>query len=360
MRILQLINTLEEGGAEQLASTLALRLQAQGHSVHLVCMRDLGVMPVSKKRFDEAGVHLRALNKRDGFDIRALRQLAAHVKDHQMDLIHTHNPLVNHYGAAAASLAGGAVVVNTLHGISTLAMPPWAGWLYKASFGGTARVVSVCRAVEKALADRFHIAPRRSAVIYNGIELERLSSVPRLRRGNSLTFGTMARLVPVKDHESLLRAFAEVRSAYHGSRLRILGSGQTEESLRRLAVDLGLDQSVEFLGWSNCVAEFLRSIEIFVLSSRSEGLPLTVLESMAAGRPIVSTAVGGVPEVLGNAQCGWLCPPERPEALAAAMIQAVKCDNLDEVGERGRKACLELYSLERMVREYDRLFHSLL
>jgi glycosyltransferase involved in cell wall biosynthesis len=360
MRILQLINTLEYGGAEQILSTLAIELSRRGHDVHVACLRDPGVMPVPKSSLDAAGVKLVAFYKGDGFDFATLRRLSAYVRANGIEVVHSHNPLAAHYGAAAARWGHASAAVNTLHGTATLSMPAWAKALYYASGLANDRVVSVCRHVEDTLRGQFPLPARKCSVIYNGIPVDSLLKLGPRPAGGATVFGTMARLIPVKDHRALLMAFAAIHGRYPNTRLRILGDGELRPALERQAVELGLEGSVAFLGWSPDVANFLAQTDIFVLSSLSEGLPLTVLEAMAAGRPLVATAVGGVPEVVEDARCGWLCPPGDAAALADAMERALGAPDRSQRGANGRARVIEQHSLAAMTDRYESLFAELL
>lgn len=360
MRILELINTLETGGAERIVATLAVELAALGQTVHVIALRDTGIMPVSEERFREAGVALTALNKADGFSLRALGALVSYVRRNRIEVVHTHNHLVHHYGVLAARLGGARAVVNTVHGVSTLRMQPWAKSLYRLSCLLTDRVVSVCSAVDRATRSTLRLTGRRATVVYNGIAVDDLLAVePRCPDGR-FVFGTMGRLAPIKDHRNLIEAFAQVRRVHPHCRLEILGRGEMREDLERFAGSLGVSDAVGLRGFSLDLAGFLSRLDCFVLSSKSEGLPLSLLEAMAAGVPVVATAVGGVPELIQGARCGWLCPPERPSKLAAAMEQAVASGDRERMGERARTCVLERYSLPRMARAYLDLFGELL
>ena len=360
MRILELTDTLDTAGAERMVATLALELATLGQTVHVVALRDTGIMPVSEERLREAGVRVTALNKTDGFSPRALRALVSYVRRHRIEVVHTHNHTVHHYGVLAARLGGARAVVNTVHGVSTLRMQPWAKPIYRLSCSLTDRVVSVCTAVDRAARATLRLKGRRAAVIYNGIEVEDLLAVEPRRPDGCFVFGTMGRLSPVKDHRNLLEAFAQVQRLHPHCRLEILGRGELREELERLVRSKGLEDAVDFRGFSLDLAGFLSRIDCFVLSSKSEGLPLSVLEAMAAGVPVVATAVGGVPEMVRGARCGWLCPPERPAELAAAMESAMASRDRERMGERSRASVLERYSLPRMARNYLDLFNELL
>jgi glycosyltransferase involved in cell wall biosynthesis len=127
-----------------------------------------------------------------------------------------------------------------------------------------------------------------------------------------------------------------------------------------LAKTLSIEDCVHFEGFSLETTRFLSSIDVYVISSRSEGLPLTLLEAMGAALPVVATAVGAVPGILNKASCGWLCPPARPYELATAMEKALLTQDLEQIGKRGREAAEEQYALERMTQDYQHLYEAVL
>jgi glycosyltransferase involved in cell wall biosynthesis len=360
MNILELVNDLDAGGAQRVVSNLALYLQSRGHNVHLVCLRELGVPPIPEARLRESGVRLSALGKRDGFSMAAADRLTEFARSARSDVIHTHNPLVNHYGVLAAFRARVPVVVNTIHGINTLRQTLLANWLFDATCLFTTRVVAVCRAVGEVCRKRLPLSDSRSAVIYNGIELDAFLAVPPRHAGSKFRFGTVSRLDPIKDHRSLLEAFAQVHSLQPGCELHILGKGETETELRQVAQKLGIGAAVHFRGFSREIAAFLAEMDCFVISSLSEGLPMAVLEAMASGLPVVGTAVGGVSELIEDADCGWLSPPGKVGELAKSMLLALSATDLAERGARARASAVENYSVDTMGRNYLALFEALL
>lgn len=359
MRILELIDSLDTGGAERMVSCLALSLQERGNTVTVACLRDFGCMAVPEETFRHAGVRLIELRKPEGFSINTLRRLVRYAKEGGFDVIHTHNPLVNHYGVAAAFGARIPVVVQTLHGIQTLEMSRLGKFLYQSSCLLTDKVVGVCGAVESAFQTSTGLTKGKTTVIDNGIDLGELLTVPPRRPEGEFVFGAVGRLVPVKNHRLLLDAFASACRDNTRCRLAILGTGELDAELREQAKALGVEERVHLRGWSSNVAGFLEEIDAFVLSSSSEGLPMTVLEAMAAARPIISTAVGGVPELVEGSNCGWLCEPNNPEALADVMHKAMTSELLEK-GARGRSYVVRRFSAERMAEEYEALFRGLL
>ena len=175
-----------------------------------------------------------------------------------------------------------------------------------------------------------------------------------------MTFGTIGRLDPVKDQANLLHAFAALSRAHPDIQLRLLGDGALRHELEALATRLSIAESVHFDGFSLNTAGFLRGIDIYVISSRSEGLPLTLLEAMGAGLPVVSTSVGGIPDVLGRSSGNWLCAAENSDELARAMEQALLASRREEIGQRNRSVVEAHYSVERMTRDYQRLYADVL
>ncbi len=360
LRILELIETLDTGGAERVVTNLAFELQARHCTVHVVCLREKGTMPVPEEVFLARGIEITALNKADGFSVPAAQQIARYVREKKIDLIHTHNPNVHHYGVVASKLTGVSALVNTVHGTNTLKMQRWAEALYGISCRMTSRIVAVCESAADVCHTRMHIPHDKIRIISNGIDLSGFLKLQPAGRRNEFVFGTAARLDDVKDQHNLIKAFALVKKRIPNCRLEILGKGDLEQSLKQLAHDLEIESTIEFRGFSRDVASFLSGVDCFVLSSKSEGLPLAILEAMAAGLPIVSTAVGAIPDLVSGCRGGWLCEPQQSADLARAMILAVEANDRRERGLRCRERVVESYSVARMGEAYLALFREIL
>lgn len=360
MRIVQLVDSLDCGGAEQIAASMAGCQSLHGHSVRVVCLRGLGQTPVDIEALRNANVEIVTLNKPEGLHLGTLRRLKNYLKEKRIDVLHTHNHLVHHYGAVAGRWAGTPVIVNTLHGTATLRMSHVAKALFWASCLISHRVVSVSSQVDQAFRRAYLLPGGKLAVIDNGINLSRFLMIPQRPVGDTVTFGNVARLDPVKGHENLLRAFSMLRKRNPRVRLRILGDGDMRTELEHLAERLSIANDVRFEGFSLDTPAFLSKIDIYVISSHNEGLPLSLLEAMAAALPVVSTAVGAIPDVVGRAQCGWLSRPSSVSDLAAAMERALGEPDLAVIGARGRRVAEEHYSVERMAGDYEQLYDSLL
>jgi glycosyltransferase involved in cell wall biosynthesis len=357
MRILELVNTLEVGGAEKMVVSLSLELSARGHEVTVACLRTRGALAA---RLDEAGVEVIELHKPEGLDWKTVRDLNRHLGARRIDVVHTHNPLVHHYGALAGRLAGVPVIVSTVHGPANIVPLSPSTLLFDAACLLTTSVASCCEAVDAHVRASTLVARRKAVVVPNGIPVERFTALPAKPRNGTFVFGAVGRLVPVKDHAGLIEAFARLRTRTAVCRLDILGGGPLAEALAAQAARCGVQDSVRLMGEALDVPGFLASLDAFVLSSVSEGLPLTVLEAMAAGLPVVGTAVGAVPELLDKAECGWYCAPGNPEALAESMFSCSAAPDLAERGQRARRHVQSIYSVAAMADGYERLFSAAL
>lgn len=207
---------------------------------------------------------------------------------------------------------------------------------------------------------QYRLPAHKLAVVDNGIDLAPFLEVPPRSHDGALIFGSVGRLVPVKDYANLLNAFAIVHRHHPMTRLRILGGGPCEGELRSLAETLGISQRVEFCGFSRDVSGFLSEIDVYVSSSLSEGLPVSMLEAIAAGIPVVATAVGGVVGVARRTGSGRLCPSGESAALARAMEAAMETPNRLADASRARALVRQWYSAERMTDKYERIYQGLL
>jgi glycosyltransferase involved in cell wall biosynthesis len=357
MHITELVDSLEIGGAERMAADLAQGLQRRGHTVSVVCLRRSG--PVAECLRD-ANIEVVTLEKGEGLSLSALRKLSAYLEHKQVDVVHTHNPLTHHYGTVAGRRMGVPVVVNTFHGPSNLTGFGRTQAIFEASCLLSDRVVACCQAVDAHLRRITFVAKRKLSVIPNGISLEKFTRIPARTQNGKIVFGTVGRLVPVKDHINLLEAFAEVCSQEPDVQLELLGDGPLYSALQQRADGLGIASRVILHRASLDAEKFLARLDVFVLCSRSEGLPLSLLEAMAAALPVVATSVGAVPELVHGARCGWLCPSAQPAALASAMLNSLQCRQRNEWGLRGREYVVEHNSVAAMTLAYEQLFENLL
>jgi glycosyltransferase involved in cell wall biosynthesis len=270
--------------------------------------------------------------------------------------VHCHNATAVIYGFLPGRLQGARSLVGTRHG---LVPPPYSRrreWQFWASVRLTrGHVAAVCETARGNLAGSPWADTARLVTIYNGIEEP--SSVPVPVEKSGFTLVTVGRMVEAKDHASLLKAVSIARDAVADLKVWLVGAGVLEPELRRLAEELGLGGIVTFFGERKDVGGFLKEADVFVLSSVSEGLPVSLLEALAASKPVIVTEVGGMPEVVRPCGCGRVVPPGNPEALAEAIVEmSAQRRLLPLMGEQGRQYWRRRFTLERMAAGYLRLY----
>jgi glycosyltransferase involved in cell wall biosynthesis len=276
------------------------------------------------------------------------------------DVVHTHNSGIHHYAVVAARLAGIPVVVNTRHSPFTsehTKRERHYSWALK----WTDRVIFVSEKTRDQVARSLGSRRLRSCVILNGIPTRDFRGRNRLPGAGAtgIIFGTVGRLVPVKAHDVLIEAFAEIIRDFPQVRLRIAGGGPLMLELQRQISERGLSPQISIEGPTLEPQRFYREIDVFVLPSRSEGLPLALLEAMASGLPIIATRVGGIPEIV-RSDVGWLCQPDDPHALAGAMKEAAGSSDLAGRGAAAARLALDRFDIDGMCEQYLDLFSQLL
>jgi glycosyltransferase involved in cell wall biosynthesis len=244
-------------------------------------------------------------------------------------------------------------------------------WIERLLARGTDAIVAVAPRQRDDLVERYRIAPAaRVVVVPHGLDLAPFLEVPAVDPAAREALGLpqeafvavfAGRLVPIKDVATLLDAFARLRAATPGARLVIAGDGELRAELTARARSLGLEGAVHWLGWRRDLVRLYAAADAVVLSSRNEGTPLALIEGMAAGRPVVATAVGGVPDVVRDEVTGYLAAPGDAGALAAGLARlAGDAARRQAMGEAARADVRARYSAERLADDLDRLYRSLL
>lgn len=362
--VLHLIDTGGPGGAETIFRNLIVGLGRKVRSVPVVPLRDWlyddltsrGLEPLVFRPEELSGpAHLRAI--------------ASLIRHHGVDLIQTHLLGSGVYASLVASRYG-LPVVATFHGVPDI--PPDSRFIrLKVRILSRRRnaIVFVSHRLRAHLTRAHGFPASRSFVIHNGLDLRSLGDAsateaagPRAG-GEDLIVGAVGNLRPAKDYPNLLRAAAELTE--RGVSLRVLiageGDGELKQALVELRSKLGLDERVEFLGFRKDVHRFLQSVDVFVMSSKVEGLPLAPVEALALGKPVVATRAGGTDEVVRDGETGLLVPVEDPVALADA-LQRVH-ENREwaaRLARAGQEDVVQRFSLERMTDDYLELYRRAL
>lgn len=354
LRVCHVSMCLLTGGLERLLVEFGKNRDGEKFETSFVALDGMGV-PAEELRTQ--GHHVECVADVVSGKLARLRRLAHIFRDGQFDVVHTHNTLAHFYGAFAARLAGVPVVVNTQHGRGC--GKSWKARLqFRMANRLTDRVVGVSEdAAELCRQDDARSADRTIA-LWNGVDLNRFEY-----RGpaNQPTAISVARLSPEKDFATLLRATWILIKDCPDFRLKIVGDGGERHKLEQLSEELNLTNHVEFLGERSDVSQLLPQAGFFVSSSQTEGISLTLLEAMAVGLPVVTTRVGGNPEIVVEGKTGRLVPPNSPEGLALAMRDLLKDqEGWPVFGELARQRVEQHFNVRNMVRQYEDLYRELL
>ena len=346
--------SLQVGGAEVLIAQLCRLFLARGHRVEVHALMEDGPIGDSLR---EDGIPV--LVHGPGSRGHVTRSLVEAFRRSRPNVVHCHNRMSTNWAAPAARWAGVPVIVSTRHG---LVAPPF-NWWAEVQFSLVSRlcraVTGVCQATTDNLARTPFSARNRLTTVYNGAAPAPLATVPMNlpRRGFTLVY--VGRLAAPKDVPTLLRAVAKVRLARKDIFLWIVGDGNLRASAERLSSELGLTDAVTFWGEQVCAGNFYAAADAFVLSSSMEGLPMALLEAMAAGLPVVTSAIGAMPEVVNGGGGGIVVPAGSTESFAAAIGRLAGDPALRSVmGQAGHAHYLANFTPERMAHRYMELYRT--
>jgi glycosyltransferase involved in cell wall biosynthesis len=361
MRVMQLIPSLAVGGAERMVATLARQLRLFGHTVTVVSMYGArGTWIEHELESERLPTHF--LEKKHGVDLRMVPRVGQVLLQFRPDVLHTHMYTLK-YALPALLLHRRCGVVHTVHTLAHAELDSWSQAVQRFAFKLGVAPVAIGEAVDESHRSIYGRPCR--CIIPNGICLSDYAESPSARKAiraslsiplEAPVFVAIGMLRPAKNHPALLRAFASERLREAGAHLLLAGDGELRKGLEDQARALELQSRVHFLGVRSDVSSLLSAADVFVLASLREGNPLSVMEAMAAGRPIVATAIGCLPEMVPESS-GRLVRPGDADALEGAMAQ-LACD-LPLARGMGRAAAdlaRQRFAASSMARAYEDLY----
>ncbi|MHB8973874.1 MAG: glycosyltransferase [Pirellulaceae bacterium] len=365
--ICQLLHSLTVGGAEVLAARLARRLKERYHFV-FACLDDLGTL--GQELCDE-GFPVEVFHRRPGVDLRCSAQLARWWYAEGVELVHAHQYTPFFYAMTARRLRRAPPVLFTEHGRWFPDSPSRKRIIFNRLMLRRAdRVVGVGESVRQALIQNEGIPANRVGVIYNGVDARHFqengetASVIREEIGvtsDDFVILQVARLDHLKDHLTAIRTAARVAQECPRARLVLVGEGPEREVIEAEVRKLRIEPHVILLGLRQDIARLLRAADVFLLTSISEGIPVTIIEAMAVGLPVVSTAVGGVPEVVVPDETGLLTASGDDVALADALLLLARDrQQRKQLGANGRRRAEHNFSEQKMHAAYEACYKEML
>lgn len=375
-RICHLIWALEPGGAERQVVTIAKWQQQNGFQPRVVCLTRKGALAAE---LEERGIPVDLIEKKAGADFSIIGKLAQFFKDESVDLVHTHVPTANLWGRLAAKKAGCPVIVSE-H--SDLAATDFKfKWINRFLTRDTAGYLVVSQHIKDLMAKN-GIPEEKIRVIRNGIPIEKNSN-PEIRNSKQIQnskaenksnlsdfeiqisdfkkigplIGTVGRLEERKDQSTFLKACALIQKEIPSARFMIIGDGPLRAALEKEAEGLGIRDAVIFTGVRQDIPALLAALDIFVLSSLTEGISISLLEAMASGKPCVATRVGGNPEVITDRVTGRLVSARQPAEMADTLCELLRNPGpTAEMAGAGKSRVISHFSQETMMQGIRKVY----
>jgi glycosyltransferase involved in cell wall biosynthesis len=366
IKVLHIVPMLSPGGAERVAVHIVRGLNPQRYEAAVVSFS--GRLGCDLDRLlEEAGIEVRYLGKRPGFDYCIYHRVTDALRKYRPHIVHTHLQVLRYALFPFMFSLQGASLVHTVHNLAEREVEPKGRLVQRFAFKHGVVPIAVAEEVARSVERLYGIQPCR--VISNCIPTDGYA-YPRTPRGvwraregfrsEDILFVCVARFVPQKNHALLLKAFAEGPAFNPHAHLVLVGEGALREQLEQQAKNLGLAGQVHFLGLRSDIPEVLGAMDVFVLGSDYEGSPLSVIEAMASGLPIVSTAAGGVPDLFESGKEGFIVQPRDVQGLSESMAFLLgNREARQSMGMAAARRAREKFDVSTMVQAYERLYESL-
>ena len=347
------------GGQNQVLLT-ARGLRARGHEATIIAHPD-GELRRRLRETDD----LIPLTPRTEMDVLAGWKLARLLKERQPDILHAHDAHAVAIAALAMSFVRTSIptrVVASRRVIFQLGQNIFSRWKYRQ----VDRFICASSFIRTVLADD-GISPTRLDVVYEGVDLVNLDTAPRVNLHEIFSLpegapivGNVGALDPDKGQRYLIKAAQLVILKIPNAQFLIVGQGVLEETLRQQIKSLNLEKHVLLTGFRSDVLSLQKGFNVFVMSSLSEGLGTSVIDAMACGRPVVSTNVGGLPELVDPGKTGQLVSPHDPRSLAEAILSILQDKTLQvRYGHAASRRARQLFSADRMIDETVEVYHRM-
>ena len=379
-KILRIIARLNIGGPALHVIILNSELDHEKYVSQLVCGR---LSPAEGNMYDIAenkGLELifidslgREIVLKE--DLRALLRLIRVINSEKPDIVHTHTAKAGFLGRVAAKLTGVPIILHTFHGhvfhsYFGFFKTKFFLWLERLLAKFTDVIITVGNEQRKEIIKYKVADPEKIVSIPLGLDLKPFvnsrTDPNQLRRelslpDSTLLVGIVARLVPIKNHACFLEAAQLVLQRYDNVRFLIIGDGELRGTLEKKVQDLGIDSRVIFMGFQHNLVKIYAGLDIVTLSSFNEGLPVALIEAMAASKPVISSDVGGVRDLILDGYNGLLVPSNDPASLAEAILYLLSNPERREMmGKAGREKAYPQFDKNRLVKDIDELYQKLL
>lgn len=353
MKIIQIMSQFTFGGAEIMCENLMYALKDKGVQVIAVSLYDLPT-PITE-RLEKNGIDVRYLQKKKGLDFSMIKKLVRVFKEEKPDAVHSHVS-ASKYAMIASRKARIGCRVHTIHSIAKKD-DGWISRKINKLFFKLFKVtpVGLSPKIQESIIKEYKLKKEKVPVVYNGVDLAKCLPKEDYSIKNKMKILHIGRFAEVKNHKGLINAFGLFHEKYEKSELQLIGDGELRSEIQQLVEEKGLSDCVQFLGLQDNVYQYLNEADIFTLSSFYEGIPMTLIEAMGTGLPIVATNVGGIPDMLKNGENAILVETNIEKIVDGFSFFAESEENRRVFGEKA-KIDSKRFSSEVMAEEYLKIY----
>lgn len=374
--ILYVFDNLEFGGGERVFAQIINKLCRDKYKVTVACMPE----GIFMERIKGSGASVKPIDMSSKFNFKVILQLVNLIKEQRIDIVHSQGARADFFARLSAKLARVPVVISTVPmPVDGFDVNPIKKFIYivlnKFSERFVDKFIVVSEALKDVMIERHKVDPQKVAMIYNGIEINeyRIDEAEKVIHGklglmeeiglksDVPVIGVIGRLVWQKGFEYFIEAIPGVLNKFKDAKFLVVGEGLLEEELKAVSKKLKIDDKISFTGFRRDIKEILATIDIFVIPSLLEGLPMILLEAMGMGKPIVATDIDGIKEVLENGKTGLLVPPRDTVALTDAIVNLlIYRDQAHQMGINARRVVEEKFGVDIMVEKVEDVYEDLL
>ena len=357
MKVIQVIPNLCMGGAEIMCEALTLELAKNGIEVKIASLYSCET-PITQ-RLIQAGIQIEFLDKKPGMDLSIITKLKKLFKRERPDVVHSHLN-AQKYAIIAAKQAAVPVRVHTVHSVAEEELSRVDKIIAKI-FYKKHKVIPIALSdrIQDTIVNVYGLSPASIPIIFNGINLSNCIKKENYNIDETIKILHIGRFSQVKNHKGLINAFKMFHTVKPNSVLHLVGDGNTFEEVKKHVVDNGLEDSVLFFGMQASVYRFINEADVFILPSLYEGIPMTLIEAMGTGIPIIASNVGGIPNMLTNNESAILTSVDSQEIAKELLRLSEDVELRKRLGQNALVRSKE-FSSEEMARQYIKVYQGVL
>ena len=358
VKVLHIIPAFVTGGAEKLVLDLILNYDKERFEIAALSFKSKANR-IFEQELEKKGLHIFYLDKKNGFDCLLFFKISKVLKKFKPDIIHSHLYVLK-YALLPVIFNGIPVKFHTVHSIASKEQRGIARIVYSMAYKYFGVVpIAISANIKETIVDYYRFHNGYIPVILNGIDTNRFKNCHR-PTNSKIKLLHIGRFNIAKNHDLMIDAFKEVVDKGYDIQLVLVGDGELKSKIVEKVQKLGLESHVEFLGIRNDIPDLLAQSDIFILPSSWEGLPIVLLEAMAAGVPIIATKVGGVPEIVQNNVNGFLVEPNNRDSIVRAIIELVHSKELRETMGHNSIEYITKFDIRTTQKSYEELYLQLL